>query len=333
MYIKPLLALLGLVLVCWVIQLLPVISVPITSVLYLSYFRDYKYGVFGICDLKEQVCSEAKIGYPSLNSTFSDFTSNTDFGYDGGIILPSKVTYSISKLLVVHVLAFCFSSILIVVIILLLVINFLDQRRKSIRVSSLGDEQQQQQQHQGELKKRDLTPYFNLMLVMTLFSFLTTLLAFLADILLFIPHLSFIGWLQLIPIVSMALTTSMLCFLKRSISSRKFFDDDNNNLQHQYANDDMRMMRKNVIDHFGWNNNDNSSDDGFYVFTDGFYSTTDNQNKNLHGGRRRRSDQDSETQIPTSPFDNRGATDDDEYSIESNLGQYQDNIQLQNLRR
>lgn len=102
------------------------------------------------------------------------------------------------------------------------------------------------------------------MLVFTFFSVLTTLLAFLADILLFTPNLSYLGWLQLIPIVLMALVTSMLCFIKRSISSRKFFESE-----YRYANDDMRIMRKTYVDEF-WN--DNASDDGFYVYTDGFYT-------------------------------------------------------------
>ena len=57
------------------------------------------------------------------------------------------------------------------------------------------------------------------MLVFTFFS-VNYVVGFLADILLFTPNLSYLGWLQLIPIVLMALVTSMLCFIKRSISSK-----------------------------------------------------------------------------------------------------------------
>ena len=71
----------------------------------------------------------------------------------------------------------------------------------------------------------------------------------------------------------MALVTSMLCFIKRSISSRKFFESE-----YRYANDDMRIMRKTYVDEF-WN--DNASDDGFYVYTDGFYTRMATMSSNL----------------------------------------------------
>ncbi|CAI5760705.1 unnamed protein product [Candida verbasci] len=258
---KALFALLSLCIICWIIQLLPVISVPITSPslnIYLSSYENYEFGVFGICDQTKKICSSPRIGYPSTNSSFYNAAPDRNFGF-GGVVLPSRVRYTISKLLVVHVVDFCFSSLLLIVTASLLTTVLID-KFKFEKLKGQYDEEGIPK----TIPKRDLTPYLNIMLILTLFSVLTTLLAFLADILLFIPNLSYLGWIQLVPIVSMALITSMLCFIKRSISSRKFFEDNN-----EYANDDMRMMNKpNVVG----SDDDNLSDDGFYVYTDGFYT-------------------------------------------------------------
>ncbi|CAK9440208.1 uncharacterized protein LODBEIA_P43080 [Lodderomyces beijingensis] len=284
---KALLALLILSLICWIIQLLPVISVPVTplsSKIYLSHYANYTFGVFGICDERSNGCSEPKIGYPSINS--SSFNFADDYGY-GGVLLPSDVKYTISKLLVVHVVAFCFSSLFMVVIIWLFGLESIDrwnrrsaednQARGAKDTAETGDAEpnnddefssngvSESSNDSLKMDQRDLTSYMNMMLILTIFSVLTTLLAFLADMLLFIPNLSYLGWIQLIPIVSMALITSMLCFIKRSISSRKFFE----NYDTQYDNEDMKLLRKRAMNQT-WD--DNSSDDGFFVYTDGFYT-------------------------------------------------------------
>ncbi|KAI5956753.1 RIM9 [Candida jiufengensis] len=289
---KALLALLILCSICWIIQLLPVISVPVTSPesnIYLSNFQNYTFGVFGICDTRNGLCSPQRIGYPPTNSTFYGFIEEGD---TGAVILPSDVRYTISKLLVVHVVAFCLSSLLILVILYLFGLESLDRYkfnkiRKQHKVDNGSDQLRNEREEEenghdvtndtgenepAELKrdKRDLTSYLNIMLILTFFSVLTNLLAFLADILLFIPNLSYLGWIQLIPIITMALITSMLCFIKRSISSRKFFES----YDHQYANDDIKTLRNRAIDH-SWN--DSSSDDGFYVYTDGFYTRNEGE--------------------------------------------------------
>ncbi|KAK6458307.1 pH-response regulator protein palI/RIM9 [Scheffersomyces xylosifermentans] len=278
--------------ICWVIQLLPVISVPVSSPpsgLYLSGFRNYTFGVFGICDRKTGVCSDPKIGYPSVNSTFYELADDSDFDY-GGVELPSSATYTISKLLVVHVIAFCFSSLLVLLTLLMLVIQCVDDDvptmvrvRHFLKITKKTeqsvDPNAKDEVNNGLLteeeihkpKRRDITPFLDWMLAMAISSFLSNLLGFLADILLFIPNLSWLGWIQLLPIVILALFTSMACFIKRSISSRKFLEDDQ-----KYENDDMRMRNKVM----GSRWHDNDSDDGFYVYTNGFYSTQNNQNDN-----------------------------------------------------
>ncbi|KAI5968560.1 RIM9 [Candida margitis] len=256
--------------------------VPLTSHrgnIYLSHFENVKFGVFGICDMQTGKCSTPKIGYPSSNSSFYNLGSDVSTSYSG-VVLPSYVRYTISKLLVVHVVAFCFSSLLLIVIFMLYALESMDRMKDRIESRKRRDEmdhlrnERREEEHEddanmdtGDLRKekRDLSPYLNIMLILTIFSVLTTLLAFLADILLFTPRLSYLGWVQLLPIVSMALITSMLCFIKRSISSRRFFE----NYDHPYANADMKILRNRAMEQ-SWN--DSSSDDGFVVYTDGFYT-------------------------------------------------------------
>ena len=111
------------------IQLLPIISVPITGPstgysLYLLHYESYKYGVFGICDMNSTTCSNSSIGYPSKGNDFYKAIYLADlFEEDFGVIqLPSKVRYTISKLLVVHVVSFCFSGCLLITVVYLMII-------------------------------------------------------------------------------------------------------------------------------------------------------------------------------------------------------------------
>ncbi|KAI5962977.1 RIM9 [Candida pseudojiufengensis] len=331
---KALLALLILCSICWIIQLLPVISVPLTaqsSNIYLSNFQNYTFGVFGVCDTRNGLCSPPRIGYPPTNSTFYGFVEEGD---TGAVVLPSDVRYTISKLLVVHVVAFCLSSLLLMVIFYLFGLESIDRckfnktkrRHKSHHDThqlrnEREEEEEEEEDHDDnnhnsestsvELKrdKRDLTSYLNIMLILTFFSVLTNLLAFLADILLFIPNLSYLGWIQLLPIVTMALITSMLCFIKRSISSRKFFES----YDHQYANDDMKTLRNRVMDQ-SWN--DSSSDDGFYVYTDGFYTRNE-------GDQATRDRVNSAVSLSSSVRRNSRRTLEETYSVNSQQNSYE----------
>lgn len=331
---KALLALLILCTVCWVIQLLPVISVPLTSHrgnIYLSHFENVKFGVFGICDTKIGKCSSPKIGYPSSNSSFYNLTNDVSTSYSG-VVLPSYVRYTISKLLVVHVVAFCFSSLLLIVMFILYTLESWDRielRKRREELNHLRNERQEEEHghvefdDEGETnmdtiefhkEERDLGPYLNIMLILTIFSVLTTLLAFLADILLFVPRLSYLGWMQLLPIVSMALITSMLCFIKRSISSRKFFE----NYDHPYANDEMKILRNRAMEH-SWN--DVSSDDGFVVYTDGFYTRNEGEAEDTR-------DRNHSTSSFRSGVRHSNFRQSEDYSVNSS----RESIELDNLR-
>lgn len=257
---------------CLVVELLPVISIPITATshrIYLASYHNYTFGVFGICEIQSGACSPPKIGYPSDNNPFYDLVESPERGVE----LPSSVTYTISKLLVVHVISFCFSCLLFVIVLVLVTLQHYEDF-DNIPLKERVDEPNKRQSidtNLSKLKKRDLTPYINLMLTVTLISFTSTLLGFLADILLFVPNLSYLGWIQLFPIIVLSIIAAMLCYLKRAISSRKYLEN-----QHRYENDDMRM-RRNVLDN-QWD--DSASDDGFYVYANEF-DQDHHENRNL----------------------------------------------------
>lgn len=262
-----------LVLVSWVIQLLPVISVPITGaaigyLLNLSNFNNYTYGVFGVCDTSRNVCSTSGIGYPVTDLFYYD-AMGVDVSDDdlAQIQLPSDATHSISKLLVVHLVAFCSTSALLLTTMLLLLLLYLYTKYPGFMLRNLlpgvmvklPDTKPQ---------RKNTTPYLEWMLLFALFSFLLTLLAFLADILLFIPRLGALGWIQLIPISLMAFIASLVCLMKRSISSRRHLEEE------------VYTASKRKSRNGRWAN-ESDSDDGFYIYTNGFYSANNDDRQSL----------------------------------------------------
>lgn len=241
-----------LTLLCTVLQILPVILVPITgpnSHVYLSHYQNFSFGVFGICYLSTNNCSAPAIGYPRINDSFYElFDSEFQVAE-----LPLSVTSVILKLLVVHVVAFGVSAVQLLLLVALIVFQETEVRMAPSEAEEPIVDHPGQRRKRNKVKTRDYTPFMDWILVFSLVSFLLTLLAFLADILLFISNLSYVGWIQLFPIMSLAIISLMLCFMKRLISTRKFLEDD-----HVYYYDDMRM-RRNSLD---WDS-DRGSDDGF----------------------------------------------------------------------
>ncbi|QLQ80115.1 hypothetical protein HG537_0D01150 [Torulaspora globosa] len=170
-----------------VFQLFPLISVPITHSLALSRFLDSTYGVFGWCitnlDVNGTVCTPAGIGYTDLSV---DMSGRKTF-------LPSMVKYPVTRLLVVHPLSLAFTAILWFMLLLAMF--------SSLRSSS------------------------GYLLIVALFSLPTvlfSLLCFLVDILIFISHLNWPGWLMLAATISLAICCSLLWTLRRSVSIRNY---------------------------------------------------------------------------------------------------------------
>ncbi|PVH15365.1 uncharacterized protein CXQ87_003204 [Candidozyma duobushaemuli] len=283
--------------VCFVVQLLPVISVPITGAainynLHLSSYNNITYGVFGICDHVRLKCSHVAIGYPtkSYGYAFQDQGEEYQENFFSSVSLPSGATHSISKLLVVHVVAFILTGLLTLECFFVVILTHVDkqypgspvwiifQRAQRKKIKAERAEQESTDDNQKRIRK-SLLRHFSSMLFISSLSFLSTLLAFLADLILFIPRMSILGWIQVIPIALLALSASLLCFIKRSVSSRRHLDEE-----YRGKNDDMRnngTMPRWV--------DDSASDDGFYVFTNGFYSSGPGQQPIQEIGQRRSS--------------------------------------------
>lgn len=283
--------------VCFVVQLLPVISVPLTGEnigynLHFSLYNNITFGVFGICDFVKHKCSKVAIGYPtkSYEYAFQDIKQDEfDEDFFSTVSLPSGATHLISKLLVVHVVAFILTGLLTLECAFVVILTHVDkkypgspvwiifQRAKKKKKKAETEEAASSNKDAPKKPKRNLLGHFSWMLLLSALSFLLTLLAFLADLILFIPRMSFLAWIQLLPIALMALIASLLCFMKRSISSRRHLDEE-----YRGKNDDMRNngVMPRWID-------DSASDDGFYVFTNGFYSSGQGPEEEV--GRRRSS--------------------------------------------
>lgn len=228
-------------LICCVIQLLAVISVPITGqgtgyTLALSHYNNVSFGVFGVCDTVRDTCSSPKIGYSSADSF--TYLSDQSEALDSLTVvqLPSEVTHFISKLLVVHVIAFVFTSLLVLQTGTVLLLDVLDgmnikrgvlgKLRRVLHCSGPSGTGKEPDLPRPHYKRKQSYVYYNFMLLFAIMAFLLTLLAFLADILLFVPKMTVLGWIQLLPILFSALIASFVCFLKRSIQSRRHLDDE-----------------------------------------------------------------------------------------------------------
>ncbi|KAG7195705.1 regulator of ime2 [Scheffersomyces spartinae] len=144
-----------------------------------------------------------------------------------------------------------------------------------------------------EDQPRDISMYLSFMLMFSLCDFIATLLALLADILLFIPRLTYVGWIQILPLILLAFTASTICFMKREVSTRKYLQGGDSN----YKNDDMYLRRRMVTDPDN-DDDDSGSDDGFYVYTNGFYSNSDKDSQWVHHGRRSTTTIDQTMDIP-----------------------------------
>lgn len=164
-------------------QILPIISIPITTIPLAKYSK-FRYGLFGWCIVEKVpssyvICTGRGIGYQNIDTSI----------YGHTLSLPSDCKYSVSKLLVVHVIAFIFSCILLSLVCLM---NF-----TSLRVNP------------------------KLVLAAALWSlptFLLSLLSFLVDILLFAKRISWPGWLMLAATVMQAFCCSIIWSLRRTVS-------------------------------------------------------------------------------------------------------------------
>lgn len=166
-----------------IVQSFPVGSVPVSTIR-LAHNSKYEYGVLGWCVTQPQRhCTGRKIGY---NETITELSNQK-------LLLPSDSKYSVSKLLLFHIVSFGLSVILWSMIVVAM-------------VSPLQD-----------------SPLFLLLfslLMMTMFLF--ALLSWLVDILLFQIWLDWPGWLMLAVAITSVFCGSAIWSYRRSVEIRNY---------------------------------------------------------------------------------------------------------------
>ncbi|KAF4457316.1 hypothetical protein F53441_738 [Fusarium austroafricanum] len=162
--------------------LLAVISTPIIEAIPLSDFGGVTYGVFGYCQ-KGKGCSGIGVGYDTAKLAGDDAQA-----FD----LPSGVRNTLSAILVVHPVA----ALITLVMTIMAAVSHLHAPSHSTR-------------------------YLLIMFIFLFIDFLVCLLAFLIDVLLFVPHLAWGSYLVLAATILVAMSGLVTCAMRRTLVSRK----------------------------------------------------------------------------------------------------------------
>ncbi|KAL1644217.1 regulator of ime2 [Diplodia intermedia] len=183
--------------------LLSTISTPIIQAIPLAEFNGITYGVLGYCTTKG--CSDLGIGYTTAEDD-GLFDSSSDFD------LPSGARHTLSAILIVHPVA---AFLALVCFALAFAAHF----------------------HAPSHSPR----YLMILLVLIFPTLLVSLLAFLVDILLFVPHVAWGGWIVLAATVVIAVSGVVTCAMRRTLVSRKarkkrIAENAEMNGQNYYAN-------------------------------------------------------------------------------------------------
>ncbi|KAK5114636.1 hypothetical protein LTR62_002209 [Meristemomyces frigidus] len=168
--------------VAFVLLLLSTLSTPVIHAIPLGSFQGINFGVFGYC--KGNKCSGFRVGY-TTDGLFSGANAN-DF------TLPSSTRHSLSSILIVHPIA---AFLALVCFGLALAAHF----------------------HGPSHSPR----YLLALLILTVPTLLITLLAFLVDILLFVPHMQWGGWIVLAATILIIASSVVTCAMRRTLVSRK----------------------------------------------------------------------------------------------------------------
>ncbi|KAK0907417.1 regulator of ime2 [Friedmanniomyces endolithicus] len=171
--------------VAFVLLLLSTLSTPVIKAIPLGSYQGWNFGVFGYC--KGNNCpSGYKVGY-STDGLFSG-TNNSN----GNFVLPASTRHSLSAILIVHPIA---AFLTLICFGLACAAHF----------------------HSPSHSPR----YLLGLLILTIPTLLVTLLAFLVDILLFVPHMQWGGWIVLGALVLIIASSVVTCAMRRTLVSRK----------------------------------------------------------------------------------------------------------------
>lgn len=165
------------------VQSFSVCSVPVSTIR-LAHNSKYEYGVLGWCVKQPQrQCTGTQIGY---NETTTESSIQK-------LLLPSDSKYSVSKLLLFHIISFGLSIILWSMIVVAM-------------ISPLQE-----------------SPLFLLLFTLLMIAmFLFALLSWLVDILLFRIWLDWPGWLMLVVAITSAFCGSAIWSYRRSVEIRNY---------------------------------------------------------------------------------------------------------------
>lgn len=166
--------------------LLSVLSTPIIKAIPLGTVDGYSFGVFGWCHENNKICSGIEIGYDG--GAFKNQQTNGGDNFD----LPVPARSTLSAILIVHPVAALFTLIMLIMAIVA-------------------------HTHSASHSSR----YLLVLFIFGILTFLVCLLAFLIDVLLFVPHMAWGSYIVLASTVLVALSGLVSCAMRRTIVSRK----------------------------------------------------------------------------------------------------------------
>ncbi|KAB8356532.1 hypothetical protein FH972_024114 [Carpinus fangiana] len=168
--------------VAFVLILLSTLSTPIVKSIPLATYQNHNFGVFGWCSPDQ--CSKLSLGYDTDNIPGID--PNDSFN------LPSGTRNALSSILVVHPIA----ALMTLICTAFAAAAHLHSPAHSPR-------------------------YLLFLLIFSFPTLLLALLAFLVDILLFVPHMAWGGWLVLVATLIITGCSVLTCAMRRTLVSRK----------------------------------------------------------------------------------------------------------------
>ncbi|KAJ2974349.1 hypothetical protein NUW58_g8685 [Xylaria curta] len=183
--LRPATPLAILLFVAFALLLLSVLSTPIIKAIPLGLYKPdggvVNFGVFGYC--RGDACSPIEIGYDT-----SIFAPQSSSEFD----LPSATRTRLSAILIVHPVA----ALLTLIMFIMAVVAHLHSPSHSSR-------------------------YLCGLFIFGILTFLVCLLAFLIDVLLFVPHLAWGSWLVLAATILVFLSFIVSCAMRRTLVGRK----------------------------------------------------------------------------------------------------------------
>ncbi|CAK7202504.1 regulator of ime2 [Sporothrix eucalyptigena] len=181
--IRPATPLTVMLFAAFALLLLSVLSTPLIKGIPLGSFEGYSFGVFGFCR-PDGTCSGFELGY----DTSSLFTSTESATFD----LPVSTRTTLSTILVLHPVA----AFLTLVMLIMAITAHFHSASHSIR-------------------------YLLFVFIISIFTFLAALLAFLIDVLLFVPHMAWGTFIVLAAVILIGLSSIVSCAMRRTLVSRK----------------------------------------------------------------------------------------------------------------